>query len=71
MCKDIIGREIAVGDYVVYYSNIYKVLELYSTGYAKIILAHRSKTTSSVKKYSKEMAILDPAHVTMWMLTNG
>lgn len=76
MITDIIDREIKVDDYVVFYNNIYKVQALgkagnNGAGYVKMILAKPSKTTKSVRKYSKEMCILHKEDILIWLLKGG
>lgn len=59
--KDMIGRELAVGDYVAYYSNIYRVEGLGKRansaghGYVKIMIAPASRTSRPLNKYSGDM----------------
>jgi len=70
---DIIDRPINVGDFVAFYANIYKVLELgkvRGNGAAtiKIVLADPSPTTRPVKKFSKEMCVIPAQEVTFWLL---
>ena len=74
--KDMIGREIAVGDFVAYYSNLYEVKALGTPtgsgiGYVKILIYPASKTSKPVKKYSKEMVRIPPEDVTMYLLKEG
>jgi hypothetical protein len=74
--KDMIGRDIAVGDFVAYYSNLYEVkalgkVGLLDTGYVKILIYPASKTSRPVNKYSKEMVRIPPEDVTMYVLKNG
>jgi hypothetical protein len=72
--NDIIGRPIREGDYVAYYTNVYKVLSVEGKtttrgyGYIKIILANPSKTTKPVKKYSQEMCLIPAEEYTFWKL---
>jgi hypothetical protein len=66
--KDMIGRDIAVGDFVAYYSNLYEVKALGNvrsegTGYVKILINPASKTSKPVQKYSKEMVRIPPEDV--------
>lgn len=70
---DIIDRPIRVGDFVAFYANVYKVLELgkvRGNGAAtiKILLADPSPTTRPVKKFSKEMCVIPAEEVTFWLL---
>jgi hypothetical protein len=74
--KDMIGRELAVGDFVAYYSNLYEVKALgrpivNGCGYAKIMIYPASKTSKPVQKYSKEMVRIPPEDVTMYLLKEG
>lgn len=72
---DMIDRPIRVGDFVAFYSNVYKVLDVTPRrdkvdghSYVKIILADPSKTTKPVKKYSREMCLIPAEEVTFWLL---
>ena len=74
--KDMIGRDLAVGDFVAYYSNLYQVKDLgkpTSTGYGyvKIMIYPASKTSRAMSKYSKEMVRIPPEDVTMHLLREG
>jgi hypothetical protein len=76
--KDMIGRDIAVGDFVAYYSNLYEVKALGKVrsegtdhGYAKILIYPASKTSKPVHKYSKEMVRIPAEDVTMYLLKDG
>jgi hypothetical protein len=81
MHEDMLGRPIAPDNYVVYYSNIYQVIELLGfstgrsarlgTGLVRIKLIDASKTTKSVKKNSHEMCIIDTEDVLIWKLKRG
>jgi len=73
---DLLDREINVGDYVVFYSNIYEVLDRLGkpwqgNGLLRIRLVDGSKTTKSVKKNSKEMCIIDRDDILVWKLKRG
>ncbi|HET8688528.1 MAG TPA: hypothetical protein VFM18_18095 [Methanosarcina sp.] len=72
--KDIIGRSFGVGDYVVYYSNVYQVLGIGKPnqegyGNAKICLVDKSKTTKPTTKFSKDMCLVPAEDITIWKLT--
>jgi len=76
--KDMIGRDIAVGDFVAYYSNLYEVKaigkhNLYPPdyGYVKIMIYPASKTSKPVNKYSREMVRIPAEDVTMYLLKEG
>lgn len=74
---DVIDQELKVDDFVVFYSNIYKVKALGETPYAngsgrvRIKLVDASPSTKTVVKYSKDIAKLDQQVVLMWMLKKG
>jgi hypothetical protein len=77
MHADMLERPLAVDDYVVYYSNIYQVLELLGrpelrgTKYCRVVLIDKSKTTKSVKKPSHEMCKIDKEDVLVWKIKRG
>ena len=71
-----IGREIAVGDFVAYYSNLYEVKALGTVrsgggGYVKILIYPASKTSKPVNKFSREMVRIPSEDVTMYLLKDG
>lgn len=69
---DIISRPINVGDFVAFYSNVYKVTDIGVSGtQVRIILANPSPSTRPVWKYSKEMCVIPAEDVTMWLLKKG
>jgi hypothetical protein len=73
---DMIGREISVDDFVVFYSNIYQVKalgkpNLMGNGYVKILLVDKSKTTKTVSKYSGDICLIDNNDVLIWKLKGG
>ena len=73
MITDIIGREIQVDDFVVFYSNIYRVKALgkargNGSGTVQIMIWNGGETARPVKKNSKDMAILDKNDVLIWLL---
>ena len=73
MITDMLDREIKVGDFIVFYCNIYKVLGLgkgrgNGGGTVKIELIDKSATTKPVKKFSKEMCLVDKGAVLFWIL---
>lgn len=73
---DAIDIEIKVDDFVVFYSNIYKVKAVDTTRYSdgngmvrlKIVDNPNAKT---VVKHSKDIAKLDQQQVLVWMLKKG
>ena len=76
--KDMLGRDLAVGDFVVFYSNLYQVvsfgakaISISGHGYAKIMIHPPSKTSNPVQKYSREMVQVPAADVTLHLLKNG
>lgn len=68
---DLLDRPINIGDYVIFYNNIYQVVNLAGNNYARIMLFDPSKTTKPVKKYSKEMYIIDKEEILIWKLKRG
>ena len=74
---DMLDREISVGDFVVFYSNIYRVIELgnrfnrLGNGYVKLMIWDGGKKSRPVTKFSKDTAILDKDAVLMWLLKKG
>ena len=64
---DIIGRELKVDDFVVYYNNIYKVTKVHDD-YASIILAKPSKNTRNKVQYCKDLTLLPTNDVLIWLL---
>lgn len=73
---DIIDRPIREGDFVAFYSNVYKVISFGKPnssghGQVRIKLADPSKTTKSVVKYSGDMCVIPAEDVTMWLLKKG
>ena len=76
MIKDLIGQEIKVGDFVVFYSNIYQVRELgiansHSAGRVKIMIWNGGQTAKPVTKYNKDMVVVDKNAVLLWQLGGG
>lgn len=73
MITDMIDREIRVDDWVVFYSNLYRVKALgkahaNGAGTVQIMLWSGGITARPVKKHSKEMAIIDRNDVLIWLL---
>ena len=71
-----IDREIKVDDWVVFYSNLYRVKALgkanaNGAGTVQIMLWSGGVTARPVKKHSKEMAIVDRNDVLIWLLKKG
>jgi len=74
--KDMLGRDLAPGDFVVFYANLYQVVSfdakaISGHGYAKIMIYPSSKTSKPVQKYSREMVQVPAADVTLHLLKNG
>jgi hypothetical protein len=74
--KDMLGRNLAVGDFVVFYTNLYQVIDLGRStpsdhGYVKIMIHPSSKTSKPVRKYSREMVQVPASDVTLHLLKNG
>ena len=75
MITDMIDREIRVDDWVVFYSNLYRVKALgrdtnnrYGSGMVQIMIWNGGKTAKPVKKNSKDVAIIDSNAVLIWLL---
>jgi hypothetical protein len=73
MITDMIDRAIHVDDFVVFYSNIYRVKALgkarsNGSGTVQIMIWNGGETARPVKKFSKDMAILDKNDVLIWLL---
>jgi predicted transcriptional regulator len=76
MITDMIDREIKVDDWVVFYSNLYRVRALgkanaTGAGTVQIMIWNGGETARPVKKHSKEMAIVDRNDVLIWLLKKG
>jgi hypothetical protein len=76
--KDMLGRELAVGDFVAYYSNLYEVKAIGTNrarvsdhGYVKIMIYPASKTSKPVEKYSRDMVRVPREDVMMHLLREG
>lgn len=74
---DLLDQHLEVGDYVVLYNNVYQIKEFLGRlngigcGMVRIILVDKSKTTKSVKKYSKDMCKIDKEQVLVWKIKRG
>jgi hypothetical protein len=73
MITDMIGRELKVDDFVVFYSNIYRIKSLGKArddgrGTVKLMIWNGGSTARPVTKYSKDMALLPMGDVLNWML---
>ena len=75
MITDMIDREIRVDDWVVFYSNLYRVKALgldrnnrYGSGMVQIMIWNGGESAKPVKKNSKDMAIIDRNDVLVWLL---
>ena len=73
MITDMIDREIKVDDWVVFYSNLYRVRALgkarnNGSGTVQIMIWNGGETARPVKKHSKDMAIVDKNAVLIWLL---
>jgi hypothetical protein len=74
MIKDMIGRELKVDDFVVFYSNIYRVKSFGKAtsagdGQVRLLIWNGGKTAKPVTKWSRDIALLPMADVLNWMLT--
>lgn len=70
MPVDILGREIKVDDFVVFYSNLYQVIDV-SNHAVRIELVEKAKTTKPTKAPSTKVAIVDRDDVLIHLLKNG
>jgi hypothetical protein len=73
---DMIDREIKVDDWVVFYSNLYRVRALgkasaTGAGTVQIMIWNGGRFAKPVKKNSKDMAIIDRNDVLIWLLKKG
>lgn len=77
MIKDMIGREIQIDDFVVFYSNIYRVVGLgkeyrdSGRGQVRLMIWNGGQTARPVMKSSTDVAILDKLHVMKWLMSQG
>ena len=78
MITDMIDREIRVDDWVVFYSNLYRVKALgldrnnrYGSGMVQIMIWNGGQSAKPVKKNSNDMAIIDRNDVLIWLLKKG
>ena len=73
MVEDILCREIKVGNYVVYFNRIYKVVDVPLTATTEVAVA--IKLVDSDKdvlfRKSKKMCLVDDKDVIYWKLKNG
>lgn len=73
-CCDIIGREITVGDYVVFANNVYEVKGVSVVtptrkhGPVRIMLANPSKTTRPQVKQSSDMCLIPKEEYLVYLL---
>ena len=73
-----IDREIKVDDFVVFYSNIYRVKALgkdnnrpNGAGQVRLMIWNGGDSARPVTKYSKDTAVLDRNDVLTWLLKKG
>ena len=77
MITDMIDREIKIDDFVVFYSNIYRVKSLREypkdsgRGMVKMLIWNGGKTAKPVTKHGKDIAVLDQHQVLLWVLKNS
>jgi hypothetical protein len=72
---DIIGRELHIGDFVVFTNNVYEVKGLgkanasyHGYGTVQIMLANPSKTTRPQKKHSGDMCLIPKEDYLVYLL---
>jgi len=73
MITDMIDREIKVDDFVVFYSNIYRVKGLgkarnNGAGSVRLMIWNGGTTDRPVTKFSKDVVVLDQQQVLIWLL---
>jgi hypothetical protein len=75
MITDMIDQEIKIDDWVVFYSNIYRVTGLgreypkdSGRGAVKIKIWNGGKTSRSVQKHCKDVVVLDRNYILIWLL---
>jgi hypothetical protein len=78
MITDMIGREIQIDDFVVFYSNIYRVKSFgverpagSGRGQVRMMIWNGGDSARPVTKYSKDIAVLDKLHVMKWLMSQG
>ena len=78
MITDMIDREIKIDDFVVFYSNIYRVKSFgreypvgSGRGVVKMLIWNGGKTAKPVTKHGKDIAVLDQHQVLLWVLKNS
>lgn len=69
--QDLLGQDIAVGDFVVSYNQIYQILEILPRNQVRVILVKKSKTTRAVIRDGFEVCKVDGHLVTIWLLKNA
>ena len=66
---DVISRPLKVGDYVVYYNHIYKILAFNDKrNEVTIFLAKPSPSTKKMYRLSYELTLLPEHDVLLWLL---
>ena len=68
MAKDMLGRDVVAGDFIVSYNNIYKVEEELSEKYVRALLHHKTPSTRPKKIYATEMLLIPRDDVLVWIL---
>jgi hypothetical protein len=68
MARDILGREITVGEYVVFHNRLYEVKESGARTSILIELVEKTKSTRPVRKMAKNVCVVSKGAVTTWML---
>lgn len=65
---DLIGRELKVGDHVVFYNNVYRILSFRGKHEAVIFLSNPSPTTKKKTCLTKHLALLPEGDVLFWLI---
>lgn len=71
MPKDLLGREIRTGDYVVFHNRLYEVKQAGHRTSISIELVEKMKTTRPVRKQARETCLVSKGEVMTWLLKKG
>lgn len=67
MPKDVLGREVRTGDYVVYHSRVYEVKEANNRSSVSIELAE-PHTSRPIRKQANATCLVSKGDVMIWLL---
>jgi hypothetical protein len=76
MANDILDRELKVGDFVAFYSNIYRITKVPTKsvqdyGYVSIKTVNGTEKSRPVTKYSRYMCLIPQEDVIAWTIKTG